>query len=463
MAFDILIVDDEADIRRLIAGIMEDEGYESREAGNSTEVFEAIRKRQPNLIILDVWLQGSEYDGLQILELVRKENPDQQVIMISGHATFDMAVSATKIGAYDFLTKPFKTDVLIHAVSRALETEKLRKKNEELQVLTGGDIVEFFGTSTAATQTRQKAVRVAKRESRILISGPPGSGKSVLARLIHQNSLRSQGNLIVLSCAGLAPNNLDARLFGTEANEHAPRHIGVLERAHRGTLVLDDVSEMPLETQGQIVRILHSAEFERLGGNNTVQIDTRVIATTSKNLLTEISANRFREDLFHRLNVVPLEVPSLSDRREDIPELAIKIMERSALSKGRQPRSMSGEALTALQAHDWPGNIWELVNVIERILLVASFSAHEEEVSANNIVEAIGQEMNQHASNGQKIDVMNLPLRNAREEFEKEYLSFHLRRLDGNISKTAEFVGMDRAALHRKLKLLGINSAPEGT
>ena len=461
MALDILIVDDEADIRRLIAGILEDEGFESREAGDSVEAFEAIRKRQPNLIILDVWLQGSEYDGLQILELVRKENPNQQVIMISGHATFDMAVSATKIGAYDFLTKPFKTDVLLHTVARALETEKLRTKNEELQVLTGGDIIEFAGKSAAAGQTRQIVARVAQTDSRVLISGPPGSGKSVLARLIHQNSLRSQGSLVVLSCAGLAPENLDARLFGTEANENAPRNIGVLERAHRGTLVLDDVSEMPLETQSRIVKILHNAEFERIGGNNKVQVDTRVVATTSKDLSEEIESGRFREDLFHRLNVVPLDVPPLSNRREDIPELAKKIMERSAVSKGRQPRRLSGEALTALQAHDWPGNIWELVNVIERILLVAPVS-HEDGVSANDIMEAIGQEAGQHASNGRTMEVMNLPLRSAREEFEKEYLAFQLRRFDGNISKTAEFVGMDRAALHRKLKLLGVHGPPNG-
>lgn len=461
MAFDILIVDDEVDIRHLIAGILEDEGYECREAGSSSEAFEAIRKRQPSLIILDVWLQGSEHDGLKMLEIIRKENPTQQVIMISGHATFDMAVSATKIGAYDFLTKPFKTDVLLHTIGRALETVKLRTQNEELQELTGGDIIEFAGRSNAANQTRQKIAKVAQTDSRILISGPPGAGKSVLSRLIHINSPRQDGSFIVLNCAGLKGSNLETDLFGMEATSDAPRRIGVLERAHRGTLVLDEVADMPLETQGRIVRILHNSEFNRIGGNNTVNVDSRIIATTNKDLKKEIEAGRFREDLFYRLNVVPIEVPALSERREDIPELAEKIMERAAGSKGRRPRKFTEDALTALQAHDWPWNIWELVNVIERILLIAPV-ANGDAATGSDVTEAIGQEANEQSSTGRTMEVMNLPLRHAREEFEKDYLGFHLRRFDGNISRTAEFVGMDRAALHRKLKLLGIHGTSDG-
>jgi two-component system nitrogen regulation response regulator NtrX len=461
MAFDILIVDDEADIRHLIAGILEDEGYECREAGSSSEAYEAIRKRQPNLIVLDVWLQGSEHDGLKMLELIRKENPKQQVIMISGHATFDMAVSATKIGAYDFLTKPFKTDVLLHTIARALETVRLRSENEELQELAGGDIIEFGGRSNVANQTRQKIEKVAQTDSRILISGPHGAGKSVLARLIHLNSLRSKSNFIVLNCAVLEGSNLEADLFGTEASSASPRRIGVLEKAHRGTLVLDEVADMPLETQGRIVRILHNPEFSRIGGNNSVNVDTRIIATTNKDLKEEINSGRFREDLYYRLNVVTIEVPPLSERREDIPELAARIMERSAGSKGRRPRDLTEGALAALQAHDWPGNIWELVNVMERVLLIAPV-ANGEAATGSDISDAIGQEANEQSSTGRTMEVLNLPLRLAREEFEKDYLTFHLRRFDGNISRMSEFIGMDRAALHRKLKLLGVHGTTEG-
>jgi len=459
MANDILIVDDESDIRKLIAGILQDEGYETREAGNSADAFDAIRQRQPNLIILDVWLQASDHDGLQMLDIIRRDQPNQQVIMISGHATFDMAVSATKIGAYDFLTKPFKTDVLLNTVDRAIDDARLRRENRELQELTGGDIEELVGTSGAAGQLRQMLAKVAPTDSRVLITGPPGAGKGVFARLLHKKSARRDGPFVELNCAGLEPEGLEPALFGTEATEAAPRTIGVLERAHKGTLLLDEVADMPAETQGRIVRVLHKPHFQRIGGSDMVDVDVRVIATSNRDLEAEIESGRFREDLFYRLAVVPVQTPSLAERREDIPELAVQIMERSASAKRRQPREFSKESLAALQAHDWPGNIWELVNVVERLLLLGGGVA-DEAIPGDAVAQAIGLGSAETlVGSDRAMEVMNQPLRMAREDFEKDYLTFHLTRFGGNISRTAEFVGMDRAALHRKLKLLGVQNS----
>ena len=297
-----------------------------------------------------------------------------------------------------------------------------------MRELTGGDIVEFAGDSAIANQTRQKIAKVAQTDSRILITGPPGAGKSLLARLIHMNSPRSERNFIVLNCSGLKAGAMEDDLFGTEATASSPRKLGVLERAHRGTMVLDEVSDIPLETQGRVLHILHSPKFKRLGGESFVDVDTRIIATTNRDLNAEIKGGRFLEDLFHRLNVVSLGVPALAQRREDIPELATKIMDRSASSKGRWPCQLGDDALAALQAHDWPGNIWELVNVIERILL-KSPNGDGEAASGTDVSDAIGQEANDRGIAGRTMEVMNLPLRNAREEFEKDYLAFHLRRL----------------------------------
>lgn len=457
MTHDILIVDDEEDICKLIAGILQDEGYETREAANSSTALEAIAARQPSLVILDVWLQNSEYDGLQMLEIIRRDHPDQQVVMISGHATFDMAVSATKMGAYDFLTKPFKTDVLLHTVARAIDQARLRRENRELIELAGAPIEELIGSSPAVNQLRQSLNRVAPTDSRVLITGPPGAGKGVVARILHDRSARCNGPFVVLNCAGLEPDHLEPALFGTEALNGAPRRIGVLEQAHGGTLLLDEVSDMPLETQGKIVRVLHKPRFQRIGGNSQVEVDVRVIASSNRNLQMEIESGRFREDLYYRLNVVPLIVPPLSARREDIPALAQHVMERCASSKRRPPRSFAADALATLQAHDWPGNVWELVNVIERLLLLAGHP--EEEVHGDAVAEMIGQGAEEVLRWDKMLEVINQPLRLAREAFEKEYLSFHLVRFGGNISRTAEFVDMDRAALHRKLKLLGVHNA----
>jgi two-component system nitrogen regulation response regulator NtrX len=458
MANDILIVDDEADIRKIIAGILQDEGYETREAGSSAEALGSIQSRQPSLIILDVWLQNSQYDGLQLLEMIRRDYPEQQVVMISGHATFDMAVRATKMGAYDFLTKPFKSDVLLHTISRALDDARLRMENRALKAQVGESLVDLTGSSPAIVQLRQALEKVAPTDSRVLITGSPGSGKSVVARLLHDLSNRTDGPYVVLNCAGLEPDRLESALFGTEATGDSARRVGVLEQAHRGTLLLDEIADLPMATQAKIVRVLHRPRFNRLGGEGWVEVDVRVIATTNRDLKREIEAGKFREDLYYRLNVVPLSVPSLSVRRADIPELAKQIMGRSAAAKGRPPRPLSEEALIALQAYEWPGNVWELVNVIERLLLPNAGDPNAP-VRADAVAEAIGGGSPDFLRSDASLGIMNRPLREAREDFERQYLTFHLARFGGNISRTAGFVGMDRAALHRKLKGLGVHNA----
>lgn len=458
MAHDILIVDDEDDIRRQIAGILEDEGYDTRQAVNSAEAFAAINARQPNLIILDVWLRDSEHDGLQMLEIIRRENATQQVVMISGHGTFDMAVSATKMGAYDFISKPFKTDALLHTVARTVEDSRLRRENEDLQQRTGDEIEELVGVSPAINQFRQGIEKVARTDSRVLISGPRGAGKGVAARILHKKSPRKNGRFVVMNCASLQPSDVERTLFGREPVDGASREIGVLEDAHRGTLLLDEVADMPLETQGKMARVLHSRNFERLDGINRVEVDVRVCASTSKDLQTEIEEGRFREDLFYRLNVVPLEAPPLEARREDIPILSEYFMERISRAKGRFPRVLGEDALAALQSHGWPGNVWELINVIERLNLLAPGETTDV-IHADAVMQAIGESSTGAAQADSVLDVMDQPLREARESFERKYLVFHLTRFGGNISRTAEFVGMDRAALHRKLKLLGVQNA----
>ena len=455
MAHDILIVDDESDIRNLIAGILQDEGYETREAATSQDAFAAFASRQPSLIILDVWLQNSELDGLQMLEQIRQENPEQQVLMISGHATFDMAVNATKMGAYDFLTKPFKTDVLIHTVGRAVEDIRLRNENEELRARSVEQQAELVGKSAVMSQLRSSLNKVALTDSRVLISGPPGSGKGVTAAVLHAKSPRNEGPFVTLSCAGLEPEHLERELFGHEANDGVARRVGALEKAHRGTLLLDEVGDIPFETQAKLVRVLHKPEFTRIGGTSIVNVDVRVIASTNRDLKVAIVDGTFREDRFYRLSVVPLQLPPLCNRLEDLPELAEDIMRRTAQSTNRPPRKFSPDALAALQAHQWPGNVWELVNVIQRLLLLTEVDVTAA-ILASDVIKAIGVDENEK-NEDLSFELMNVSLRQAREAFERQYLNFQLIRFGGNISKTASYVGMDRAALHRKLKSLGLH------
>jgi two-component system, NtrC family, nitrogen regulation response regulator NtrX len=457
MAHDVLVVDDEADIRALICGILDDEGYETRGAGGSSEALAAIRTRRPSLVILDIWLQGSELDGLEILKIIRRDTPNVPVLMISGHGTIETAVAAIKIGAYDFIEKPFKTDRLLLFVERAIEAARLKRENEELRLRAGGD-EELIGASAKMSQLRQGVDRVAPTGSRILISGPPGAGKEVVARLVHKRSRRVEGPFIVLDSARLAPERFEIELFGGEAGAagpDSPRSIGLFEQAHGGTLFLDEVADMPAETQGKIVRALQDQTFNRVGGGK-VTVDVRVIASTSHELPLDIAGGRFREDLYYRLAVVPIAVPPLIERREDIPLLASHLMQRAATAARIAPRAFGDDALAALQSYDWPGNVRQLRNVIEWLLIMAAGESHQP-IRADMLPTEIGGAGPGAARGDRAAEMMSLPLREAREMFERDYLLAQVSRFGGNISRTAAFVGMERSALHRKLKSLGLS------
>ena len=459
MAYDILIVDDEPDIRLLIDGVLQDEGYETRGAGDADAAMAAFRVRRPSLVILDVWLQGSRMDGLALLEAFHSEEPHVPVAMISGHGNIEMAVQAIQQGAYDFIEKPFKSDRLLLVVRRALEAAALARENAELRLRAGAENV-LTGDSAVISGLRASVERVAPTGSRVLIQGPAGSGKEVVARMVHARSRRSDGPFVVLNCATLAPGRFEEELFGLETGADPitqPRRAGVLERAHGGTLLLDEVSDMPLETQGKIVRALQDSTFERLGGSARVKVDVRVLSTTNKDLQNEIAAGRFREDLYYRLAVVPLKVPALKDRREDVPPLAQLFIGRSADNAGMQPRELSVDTLAALQAYDWPGNVRQLRNLMDWLLIMAPGGAADP-IRAEMLPPEIGANAPVLLNIDPTADIMGLPLRDARDLFETQYLQAQLLRFGGNISRTAQFVGMERSALHRKLKQLGVNS-----
>ncbi|MDJ0936097.1 MAG: sigma-54 dependent transcriptional regulator [Kiloniellales bacterium] len=462
MAREILIVDDEADIRMLITGILDDEGYETREASNSTETLDEIRKRRPDLVILDVWLQNSELDGIEVLTKLKRVDPTLPVVIISGHGTIGTAVQAIKLGAYDFIEKPFKSDRLLLVVERALEAAELRSENEELRLRVGPDS-ELIGTSAVVNHLKQAIDKVARTGSRVLITGPAGAGKEVVARLIHQSSARANEAFVALNCAAMHPDRLESELFGAESGAEgaeSPRKLGTFERAHRGTLLLDEVADMPLETQGKIVRVLQEQTFRRLGGEGVVQVDVRVIASTNRDLASLMREGRFREDLFYRLNVVPLSVPALADRREDIPLLARHFIERSADATGLPPRRLTSDSLAVLQGYNWPGNVRQLRNVLDWILIMAPGDPGEP-VGADMLPSDIGEIAPAALRGGNGGEIMSLPLREAREVFERQYLEAQVTRFGGNISRTAGFIGMERSALHRKLRSLGISTSQD--
>ncbi|TAJ40713.1 MAG: sigma-54-dependent Fis family transcriptional regulator [Reyranella sp.] len=458
MAHDILIVDDERDICTLIAGILEDEGHVARRAHNSTEAIDAVRQRRPALVILDVWLQGSELDGLQLLEVIRREDPPIPVVMISGHGTIDTAVSAIKTGAYDFIEKPFKADRLLLVVDRAIEADKLKRENASLRRRAGGDVT-FVGSSASAASVRAQIERVAPTGSRVLIVGASGAGKETMGRLIHLSSKRADGPFVVVNCSTLPAERLDIELFGTDGETEGDtlRVSGAFEMAHGGTLLLKEVADLPLALQARLARVLQEQSFVRDGGKTRVEVDVRVLASTSRTLQEEIASGQFREELYHRLNVVSLRVPPLSERREDIPELSADLLRRVADATGLPSRTIGEDTLAALQGHDWPGNVRQLRNVIERLLILAPVGGGP--IRADVLPSDVSEDAPSVLRWEKGGEIMQLPLRDAREVFEREYLLAQVTRFGGNISRTATFVGMERSALHRKLKSLGLHGS----
>ena len=457
MALEVLVVDDEADIRELVSGVLEDEGYAVRTAADSTQTLEAFEERRPSMVLLDVWLQGSRLDGLQLLQEIKRRDPTVPVLMISGHGNLDTAVAAVREGAIDFIEKPFEAERLLYLVDRATDTERLRRENESLRRQVGHEEL-LHGSSVAINTVRATLKRVAPTGSRVLISGPAGVGKEIAARMIHNWSPRAKAPFVVLPAAMMSPDRVEEELFGSELDGVV--RPGLLEHAHGGTLFLDEIADMPLTTQGKILRVLTDQSYHRIGGQRPVKVDVRVLSATSRNLSDEISGGRFREDLFYRLNVVPVRIPPLRERREDIPEMVNYFLARFAAERHASTPSISEEAMAALQAHDWPGNVRQLRNIIERTIILAPgdrVSCIEVDLLPPEVLE------NQNAMGGPTaaVAIMGSPLREARESFEREYLKIQIRRFSGNISRTASFIGMERSALHRKLKALGIGDKRE--
>ena len=448
---DILIVDDERDIRELISDILQDEGYATRLAGNSEECMAAVAQQPPGLLVLDIWLKDSNMDGIDILKTVKRDYPDVPVIIISGHGNIEIAVAAIKQGAYDFIEKPFNIDQLLVVIRRAMETSRLRRENQALK-RRGAEPAEMLGQSPGFRALLGKLDKVTRSNGRVMLSGPPGCGKELAARFIHANSSRAEAPFVSVSCASVESDRMEEVLFGRESEErgHEP---GLLKEANGGVIYFDEVADLPPGTQSKMLRVLVDQTFLPVGGSEKVQVDLRVISSTSRDLEEQIAAGRFRRELYHRLNVVPIPVPGLEDRREDIPLLARHFIERFNREQGLPLRALSAEAEALMQTMPWPGNVRQLRNVIERVLILGEAGGEIAAAELPDDTQAMPINDRSMVLSGQ---VATMPLREAREAFEREYLLTQINRFGGNVSRTAEFVGMERSALHRKLKSLGL-------
>jgi len=450
MKYEVLVIDDNFDIRSLISNILQEKNYTVREAANFDQAIFELEKKLPDLAIIDVKLdKGDNKDGIDLLKKVKQATNLVPVIMISGHANVQMAVDSLKLGAYEFIQKPFSTEQLLNFISRALENINLKKENVQLENKLFHSF-ELIGENNQIIKIRKLISKLALTDSRILISGPTGSGKELVARKIHKNSQRSNEPFVVLNGALLQPDNYENELFGSE-NKDGSIIYGFLEKAKNGTLLIDEVSEIPLDTQAKILRVLIDQKFKRINGSKDIFVNTRIISSTSKDLKNEVVTGSFREDLYHRLNVVPVEIPELSSRTEDIP-LLIKYFQKKISEINGIPEVDINSEDDLLYSYDWPGNVRELRNLVERISIL---SQNENKVNINRLLHEILNKNSSQSIEGTNVS-MNYPLKQARENFEKNYLLNQLRKNKGNISRTAEFIGMERSALHRKLKSLGI-------
>ncbi|MDP3371782.1 MAG: sigma-54 dependent transcriptional regulator [Candidatus Paracaedibacteraceae bacterium] len=460
MSQDILIVDDESDIRELVSGILEDEGYATRTASDGISALESIKQRQPNLVVLDVWLGDGERDGLKILDIIKRDHPYVPVIMISGHSTIETAVSAIKKGAYDFIEKPFQTERLLLVARRAIESSRLKRENDELRIKARVTATALIGNSSHVTQLRQTVEKSAQTNGRVFITGPLGCGKESIAREIHLQSKRAQASFCVVNCGAMHPTKLEADLLGTEIVNHdsnQPRKIGILEQAHGGTIYFDEITQLPLPLQSRLVKILQEQAFTRVGGSEKLPIDVRFIAGTSDDVQLMIQEGNFREDLYYRLSVTHVMLPALKDRVSDIPIIAQRLMDEAAAASGMQSRVFAEDAIVLMQSYNWPGDLQQMRNVIDWLLIMLNTETQHPILASHLPLEIING--NTFVSNWQSksADIVVLPLREAREAFEREYLLAQVNRFSGNISQTARFIGMERSALHRKLRALGVH------